>query len=370
MTVYRDAGGVPSSAAPAAPPVSVCRRCGVVAPARGRTCAVCGSALAETRVEVPALPQEALWVAVRCAFTCNQCKFLAPLDALDADGAVDCASCGLHQRFDVEAWREVLDFAHAVGDLAGPSPEGRHPHPTLWIGSENPYASVGDDHAFGRRDEISASGVAVDAAPGHPVCHACHVPLATQMTGSGAVATQCPRCGERAEYTIPDDARRLSGSLLGAIAHEHRTDRPRARAAPTKEGVIALACPSCGAPLSVSGTGRLQTCSFCKASCIVPARSVSQQGQDAPPSEVWWLLFQGASKKRRELEAPTVEVGSAVKAAIDLLKPGADTAPIGDAPGVYAAPEVKGIYWPQVGLTLLLGSAAVAIGFGIFELFR
>jgi len=43
--------------------------------------------------------------------------------------------------------------------------------------------------------------------------------------------------------------------------------------------------------------------------------------------------------------------------------------PPDDAPGVYTAPEVKGIYWPQVGITLLLGSAAVALGFAIFEIF-
>jgi hypothetical protein len=367
MSAYRDPGGVPSGV-PAAPPVSVCRRCGVVAPALGSTCTVCQGALSETRVEVPALPHEALWVAVRCAFICNQCKFLAPLDALDADGAVDCAGCGLHQRFDVEAWSEVLAFAHAVGDLAGPLPEGRHPHPTLWIGSENPHAKVGDTETFDRKGVICSNEVSVDAAPGHPVCHACHVPLATQVTGPGTVATQCPHCGDRAAYTLPDAARRLCGSLLGAVAHEHRTDRPRARAAPTKEGVIALTCPSCGAPLSVTGTGRLQTCSFCKAACVVPARR--DWTGTAPPPEVWWLLFHGASQKRRELEAPTDVAASAVQAAINMFKPRGDAAPIGDAPGVYDAPEVTGIYWPQVGLTLLLGSVAVAIGFGIFELFR
>ena len=115
---------------------------------------------------------EALWVAVRCSFVCNQCRFPAPLDALDADGAVDCGSCGLHQRFEVEAWREALDFAHAVGDLAGPAPEGRHPHPTLWIGSENPHARVGDTQTFDRRSGISANGLAIEVAPGHPVCRA------------------------------------------------------------------------------------------------------------------------------------------------------------------------------------------------------
>src|SRR5262249_54995779 len=155
-----------------------------------------------------------------CAFTCNQCRFLAPLDALDADGAVDCASCGLHQRFDLDAWREALDFAHAVGDLAGPAPEGRHPHPTLWIGSENPYARIGDTHAFERKDNISTNGLAIDASPGHPICRTCQVPLSTTSARPGAVSTRCPRCGVTAEYAIPDDTRHLSGALVGVVADE------------------------------------------------------------------------------------------------------------------------------------------------------
>jgi hypothetical protein len=43
-------------------------------------------------------------VAVRAGFTCNSCRFLAPLDSLDADGAVECAHCGLRQRFDNDNW--------------------------------------------------------------------------------------------------------------------------------------------------------------------------------------------------------------------------------------------------------------------------
>jgi len=352
---------------PAAPALFVCRRCGVVAPARGTACAVCAEPLGQTRVRAPALAGGAFWVAVRCAFTCNSCRFLAPLDALDAGGAVECASCGLRQRFDVESWRVALGFAHAVGDLAGPEPEGRHPHPTLWIGSENPYARVGDTHAFEHRDGIRGQGVTVDAAPGHPVCRACRLPLATSATGPGAVETQCAHCGDRARYAVSDEARDLSPSLLGAVADEHRTDRPRANATPTQAGVVALSCPACGAPLTLDGGGRLHTCAFCKASCIVPANRGPRRRQDTPLPEVWWLLFRGPSSERRALEAPTGEASAAVTRALQLIKPAASTAPIGDAPGVYEAPEAVGVNWPQVALTLLLGSVAVAVGFGLYE---
>ena len=105
-----------------------------------------------------------------------------------------------------------------------------------------------------------------------------------------------------------------------------------------------------------------------------------QQGQQAFDIEsvhhyqagkhpVWWLLFRGPSKKRRELEAPSAEAPAInAKAALGFIKPGAATEPIGDAPGVYDAPEVKGIYWPQVLLTLALGTTALAIGYVIVEL--
>jgi hypothetical protein len=56
-----------------------------------------------------------------------------------------------------------------------------------------------------------------------------------------------------------------------------------------------------------------------------------------------------------------------VKAGVKLFKLGHDGTPIGDAPGVYAAPEVPGIYWPQVALTAALGTAAAAIGLLIYE---
>ena len=236
-----------------------------------------------------------------------------------------------------------------------------------WV--ENPYAAVGNTVTLMRLEGIGSNGLAVDAAPGHPVCPACHVPLATSVTGTGAVATQCPRCGDRATYALASIAQQLSPSLVAAIAHEHRTDRPRARTEMTQAGVIALTCPSCGAPLSLGAGGRLQTCTFCHASCIVPARSFSQPGQETPAPEVWWLLFKGASAKRRELEAPTAGTGTTLTTAVNWLLPArGDAAPIGEAPGVYVAPSVTGIDWPQVALTVVMGSAGVALGFVVYAL--
>jgi hypothetical protein len=267
----------------------------------------------------------------------------------------------------VSSWGPALAFAHAVGDLAGPSPEGRHPHPTLWIGSENPHARCGDTRTF---EQVTARVLSVDAAPGHPVCHSCHAPLAASVTGPGAVATRCPGCGATATYAIADAARDLYPAVVAAIADEHRTDRPRAQVSATEAGVVALSCPSCGGPLTLGEGGRVQTCSFCKAMCVVPARSLTRARSETPAPDVWWILFQGPSDERRALLAPTDDVTtSTAKAAVNLFKPGRAAEPIGDAPGVYDAPEVPGIYWPQVALTAALGSAAVVVGMILYEVF-
>ena len=117
-------------------------------------------------MQVPAQGGDTFWVAMRCGFTCNSCKFLAPLDGLDADGAVECAHCGLRQRFEVQHWAPALGVAHAVGDLAGPAPEGRRPHPSLWIGSENSFARIGDTHTFERTTQ---GELTLEASSGHPV---------------------------------------------------------------------------------------------------------------------------------------------------------------------------------------------------------
>ena len=61
---------VPYSAAMQAAPVSVsiCKKCGVVAPARGTACDVCRQPLQTVRTPAPALPGDQSWVALRCGF--------------------------------------------------------------------------------------------------------------------------------------------------------------------------------------------------------------------------------------------------------------------------------------------------------------
>jgi hypothetical protein len=345
--------------------VSICRPCGVVAPMKGSACEVCKRPLAETRGQAPPLPPDNMWVAVRCAFTCNSCRFLAPLDALDADGAVECAHCGLRQRFDVDQWKTGLAFAHDVGDLAGPHPEGRNPHPVIWVGSENTHVETGTSRTF----EHETFGVlAVDASPGHPVCGRCREPLGISVPRPGVVQTACPRCGDRATHTISDSARALYPSLVAAVSEELRSDRPKARTIATSAGVVALSCPSCGAPLELRETGTVHTCRYCNTSCVVPHQSVLRALHKTPEPSIFWLLFQGHSPSRTTLlSPPTPEntvTSETAKKALRLLKIGR-AGPIGDFPGVYEAPERRGINGLQWLVTIALAGLALLMGLGV-----
>lgn len=282
---------------------------------------------------------------------------------MDADGAAECAHCGLRQRFDAANWQPALEFAHSVGDLAGPNPEGRNPHPAIWIGSDNPYASLGETTAFQQHSEGELS---IDAAPGHPICTQCNEPLQIALAEPGACHTQCPRCGDRATYKLSDGARALYGGLLACVADDARSDRPKVRAQATSAG-ISLVCASCGAPMSIENKNRIQTCRYCQASCIVPFRNLQRALHVAVEPSIWWLLLCGVSPKRNELQSPArIDSSDPMKvAAFKLFKSGGRPPPIGDVPGVYEAPEVPGWNYLQMAFTVLLGLLALLLAFGV-----
>ncbi len=291
----------------------VCGSCGIIAPRRLSACGRCGASFAGRPMGAPRIDAAGgYWVAISCTFQCRSCSFAAPLDQLDIDGTVECAYCGLRQRFDPTTWTDALEFAHAVGDLAGPEPEGRQPDPGVWIGTDNPYRDVGDASTF---SELRQTGMhmvdgmtiprslQIKASPGFPVCKKCRVPLILQVTGDGSVRTSCSTCSETGSYALPERARSFGESLVAVVADEHRVDRKSAtESAPNEASVSALVCPSCGAPLDLHGSDRTIKCQFCSTFCRVPGRYLVRAGQDKIDPEVWWMLFTGRSARRRELE--------------------------------------------------------------------
>lgn len=290
----------------------ICGQCGVIAPRLCQACASCSANFAAPPLSAPRMDAGGYWVAVRCSFQCRSCGFAAPLDQLDIDGAVECAYCGLRQRFEPSTWTEALSFAHAVGDLAGPEAEGRHADPSVWIGHSNPFRDVGETLAF---SEFRESGMEMSdgmmipkslhirAAPGFPVCLRCRRPFSVQVTPDGRTITSCASCGENGTYALPERARAYGAALLGVVAPEHRVDKVRATEMLKEQGGVAgITCPTCGAPLALRGGERTIRCQFCSAYCRVPGSFLVRAGHDKIEPEIWWMRFGGPSAKRRELE--------------------------------------------------------------------
>jgi LSD1 subclass zinc finger protein len=346
--------------------VEICGGCGAGAAARRTACGVCSVAFPTPRLRAPASGVR-YWVAVRGGFTCRSCGFLAPLDHLPVDGAVECASCGLRQAFQTGALAPALAHAHAVGDLAGPSSEGRTPHPRLYIGADNPFKSVAVDRAF---DDFSTSidgrPVRLEAGPGHPICKTCHVPLETNAAG-GVVATRCPRCNEEARFALPEGIAELAPGLVGVVAADH-SDKPRAKQVVGAGGVVALACPACGAPLAGTGGERSIACAFCKAVALIPARAAAQTSEGSPKPSLWWLLFEGASDKRVELETPVVvpppDEGAAGAMLSQLQKLKSRFRP-GEVKAIETAPEAPGVGVAQLAVSVVVALVFLAICYPI-----
>ena len=289
----------------------LCPTCGVTAPEERRSCEWCEGAL-DRPIEAPVLDDGTYPVAVRCHFQCRSCGHMSPLNQLDLDGTVRCLRCGLDQVFDVGSWVAALNHAHGVGDLAGPEPEGRHPHPRVSIAGDNPLASIGRYRTSARMSQTGTSvedgmvvprSLRIDASPGHPLCPDCDVPVALSASG-GTLTTRCGTCGTAASYEVDPEARRLCPGLRGVAAEAARGDRPRVRLAEAgPEGASVIRCPGCGAAMKGIGDAPTATCEFCQTVARVPGQVRHELFDHEPDAETWWLLFQGPSNHRREIEA-------------------------------------------------------------------
>jgi len=236
---------------------------------------------------------------------------MSPLNFLDMDGSVQCHHCGLEQAFDVDSWRDGLEHAHQVGDLAGPEPEGRHPHPRVSVVGANPMARVGVDQTQATsaqagtvtRDGMTLTrSLRVDASPGHPLCRRCQTPVETYVEGH-RVTTRCPSCPTGAVCELPERAEQSCAGLVGVMADDMRVDRPQVKL-DRSSGAVAMTCPNCGAGYSDVSEGKIVKCPFCQTVARIPDRFLLRYLDRKPVTATWWLLFEGGAPARRELEKP------------------------------------------------------------------
>jgi predicted RNA-binding Zn-ribbon protein involved in translation (DUF1610 family) len=213
---------------------------------------------------------------------------------------------------------------------------------------------------FESRERIGSAQLQIQVAPGHPVCGKCKVPLNAAVLAQGSIQTSCPKCGDQGRYDIPAQPA-IHSALLGVVSNENRSGHTRM--GDPQGGAVALKCPSCGGALQLAGESRLQTCRFCQAACVVPHGTFSRARNETPEPEVWWMLLQGLSAERLNLENPmTVGIPGTKVAALNMVKPMKGPTEIPREPGVYEAPEPAGIDILQWALTIAAAFVALLIG--------
>jgi hypothetical protein len=297
----------PSLPAPA--PIRVCPGCGVIAPLARTTCVCCNTPFGAAPPVAPGGAGTAVFARVHESdFECRGCGLRSPIP-LTFEGEAECLRCGLRQAFAEGQWEEAVAVAHAVADLTGPDPEGRFRGAGGSIAATNPRKTLGVEHT---RAESTQSTTIIDGggmkrltlrisvSPGHPLCAACHAPLAIALDGRGNAQTT--RCGDRATYTLPARTAEKAPMLRAVLSAEQRTDQPVAKIdAVDAAGVAAIRCPSCGAALAATAGAELATCQYCRTTARIARRAWVRASGAAPPFEPFWLLLEGPSKKRFEL---------------------------------------------------------------------
>jgi hypothetical protein len=299
----------------AAPPLRVCPGCGVIAPTQTTSCTMCGTAFGACAPVVAGGFGNAVWACIlECDVPCRACGLRTPVSGFHLAGEIFCERCGQFQRFLPDQWRGALGHAHEVARFCGPRAMGLvSPRPEQdWLDVRlSMFAAIGVTESVAEHTGIAQPWpqpdypMRVRVSPGHPLCVKCHEPLGVGLDGSGRMQTTCARCGERAIYALPPGARDLYRPVLGVISSEHRTDRAQAKI-DRAAGLVALRCPSCGAPISVSGPLDVVTCNHCQASSSVPRQAFARPGI-APVFTPIWVLLDGQYDRIERLAPEQVQ---------------------------------------------------------------
>jgi len=320
----------------------VCPGCGVVAPSTRTRCTLCDTMFAQNTPPIAPRSDGVFFVRVECRFECRECGQLSPLNFLDLGGTIPCVRCRMDHALELDAWSEGLAHAHAVGDLAGPDPEGRMHSGGVSISARNPFAIVGVTKTFAELQQsrfdlddgtYKRRAIRVRASPGHPLCKQCLVVLEITIDQAGVTTTRCPKCSATATYQLPPSAVSAAEGLRGVICDEHRTDCPAVvvtTAAPDDtQSAFRVQCPNCREELPASEALRFVTCDLCGVESRVPSLVFYQLHPKQVTVDPWWLALEGPSPLRRTLERETDD--SELQATTYFAKQSDAAAPLGAA---------------------------------------
>lgn len=284
----------------------VCHGCGALKASERGSCMLCGASYALAK-HVPERADGRYFTRVVAHFLCRSCGQRSPLNALDVDGTVTCARCGLTQAYDVSVWSEALETAHGVSDLAFPKPEGRFARSGEPSIAEHPAAAVGRSRSALAFDASSVTmdgavmrtrSISIEASPGYPLCETCHAPLFAVVEGPH-LRIGCETCNTVMRYALPAASERIENLPVGIYADDCCIDRPDANMVQGAGGAIAIKCPTCNAGLEARPEQHFVSCTYCRTACRIPSRTLWALHTDKVEAKPFWLLYEGPSRMRQ-----------------------------------------------------------------------
>ena len=204
-------------------------------------------------------------IDLELSLQCAACGGVVPINGFASE--VTCSACERRTPLDDVAWRRLFDEPLRMRGSSAPSVE----HATTFQTESGLFRRV---HRFGAL-----------------ACSACHATLdaatllthATSPMGSGA---HCPSCNAPVRMRPPPPAL----ASAGVVALVSESDVRRAHAP------VALACTKCGGSLSVDGSSRVVSCTYCAATQYLPSELFLQLR--AVTVTRWSLLFREGAAPR------------------------------------------------------------------------
>ncbi len=288
--------------------IPLCLGCGAHAPTGRTECVLCQHQFGAQPWQVPPNPDGTYWCGVQTTFRCGACNRDSPLNHLDLDGHVTCLQCGVEQRYDIDIWGDGLELGHNIADLAGPNPLGRQYHPpSQFDPDENPFVEIGRQYTHGTEETMMMSGsgtsqLTFKAFPGHPLCGKCKSPYRIVSRDQAVLTVQCPACQEVKRHALPPEVHGRFKGIVGTIGADVDADMREARVNRDPGGAVAICCPQCSAPLDVAEGSTIVHCGFCRTNSRLTPATLRDLGRSDAKVLTWWLLLEGKSPQRVELE--------------------------------------------------------------------
>lgn len=326
---------------------AICSGCGILADASRQRCATCQELYLGARALTQ--PNRGYWAGVRATFSCNQCKFDAPLNHFELVDAVVCTRCGHEQRHDRGEWKRLVEYAQFVADFV-PGGEGRFPDDETRLPSK-PFRDLGSSETWATDQQMRATA-------GNPLCRTCKAPVVVERAGGGELVTACSGCHARRTYELRAAA---EYGARGVVCDEHEAGHSEA-AIMEGRGSVTLGCPRCNAPLErVQDADGSITCQYCQAQCRISTRTHARAGHKDAPVKTWWLYFDGPSKQRKKLLNEARQKSKGGKRKVSAEEMARHVAARDPAEAEAARARIYGSVASQPSASSAKGSSALAI---------